>query len=164
MLRRLFRLPEPTTAHEAFGNMLRPASWMVGLLFVAGGVGIAVDPWLPISCPPAEAVPCSNWPWIIYVTLFIPPVVAAVAATQECVVGLKLSQREARLRPRTGNPLLDYPIQSSVVTLLAFLVFGVAFAISPINYDLTFRAVTVIGLSVFSIVAIVVVWLILLRR
>ncbi len=161
MLRRLFRLPEPTTAHEAFGNMLRPASWMVGLLFVTGGVGIAVNPWLPIACPPAEAVPCSNWPWIIFVILFIPPVVAALAMLQECVVMLKLSQREARQRPRTGNPLLDYPIQSGVAILLAVLIFAI---VLPIDFDIRLRALSVLGLSVFSIVAIVVVWLILLRR
>ncbi len=156
MLRRLFRLPEPTTAREAFENGQRPARWTVGLLFGAVGVGIAVKTWLPTACLPGEPVACSSWPWIIYVILFIPPIVALVATIQEAVVTLKLNQREARRRPRTGNPLLDYPIQSTVAVLLALLIFGV---VSPIHYDIRFQAVSILGMSVLSIVAIVVVWL-----
>jgi hypothetical protein len=117
MLRRLFRIREPTTSHEAFQNMIRAGWWALGLLSVAAAVSIGLRD--RVASPPA-------WFWpVVFVALFIPPGAAALTFAGEAAAAISLRLRERKLTPRTGKFLIDNDVLVGVLVVAGLIVLAI---------------------------------------
>jgi hypothetical protein len=117
VLRRVFRLREPTTSHEAFQNLIRAGWWKLGLLRVAAAVSIGLKDL--VASPPA-------WCWpVVFVAVLIPAGAAALTVAGEMAAAISLRLKERKVWPTTGKFLVDNDVLVGVLVVAGLIVLAI---------------------------------------
>ena len=117
VLRRLFRLREPTTSHEAFQNLIRAGWWELGLLGAAAVAIVGLKGL--VTSPP-------GWFWpVVFVAVLIPAGAAALTVGGEMAAAISLRLKDRKVGPTTGKFLVDNDVLAGVLVVAGLIVLAI---------------------------------------
>ena len=117
VLRRVFRIHEPTTSHEAIHNLIRAGRWELGLLGAAAVAIIGLKGL--VTSPP-------GWFWpVVFVAVLIPAGAAALTAAGEMAAAISLRLKERKVGPTTGKFLVDNDVLVGVLVVAGLIVLAI---------------------------------------